>query len=154
MTPELTHQQAATILTTVWEAQNTVEKLQWQQQVDRDMEEPKERRQEAEEVDRLRQEVLDREKEEQHKEERKKNKSKFIPIPQRGVPTMPPIIISTIATWCMDKGNYIPLWYFTNAGLDDTDEPPHQIHSYALLFSLFLRFLYTADPPLCTSTLM
>ena len=32
------------------------------------------------------------------------------------------------------------------------DEPPHQIRSYTLLFSLFLHFLYIADPPLCTST--
>ena len=33
------------------------------------------------------------------------------------------------------------------------DEPPHQIHSYTLLFLLFLRFLYIIDPPLHTSTL-
>ena len=32
------------------------------------------------------------------------------------------------------------------------DEPPHQIHSYTLLFSLFLHFPYITDPPLCTST--
>ena len=31
------------------------------------------------------------------------------------------------------------------------DEPPHQIPSYTLLFSLFLHFPYIADPPLCTS---
>ena len=34
------------------------------------------------------------------------------------------------------------------------DEPPHQICSYTLLFSLFLHFLYITDPPLCTSALM
>ena len=33
------------------------------------------------------------------------------------------------------------------------DEPPHQMCSYTLLFSLFLHFLYIADPPLCTSAL-
>ena len=31
------------------------------------------------------------------------------------------------------------------------DEPPHQIRSYTLLFSLFLHFPYIADPPLHTS---
>ena len=31
------------------------------------------------------------------------------------------------------------------------DEPPHQIRSYTLLFSLFLRFPYITDPPLSTS---
>ena len=48
VTPESTHQQAAAILTTVWEAQNTVEKQQWQQQVDCDVEEAEERREMAE----------------------------------------------------------------------------------------------------------
>ena len=76
----------------------------------------------TEEAERIRQEASDKEKEEQQKEEWKKNKSKFIPIPQRGVPTMPPIIISTIAMQHMDKGNYVPLWYFTNAGLDDASK--------------------------------
>ena len=33
-----------------------------------------------------------------------------------------------------------------------SDEPPHQICSYTLLFLLFLHFLYIVDPPLCTST--
>ena len=35
----------------------------------------------------------------------------------------------------------------------DGDEPPHQIHSYTLLFSLFHYFLYIIDPPLHTPTL-
>ena len=35
--------------------------------------------------------------------------------------------------------------------LSRADEPPHQIRSYTLLFSLFLHFPYIADPPLCTS---
>ena len=34
------------------------------------------------------------------------------------------------------------------------DEPPHQIHSYTLLFLLFLHFPYIANPPLHTSTPM
>ena len=63
---------------------------------------------------------MDKKKEEQHKDERKKNKSKFVPIPARGVPTTPLIIVSALATRRMDKGDYVPLWYFTNSGLDDT----------------------------------
>ena len=35
---------------------------------------------------------------------------------------------------------------------DHVDESPHQIHSYTLLFSLLLYFLYIIDPPLCTLT--
>ena len=119
-TPDLDHHQVATILTTVWGVQNTIKKQQWQDQLDCDATEADERRQEREEIERVRQEELDREKEEQLKDERKKNKSKFVPIPPRGVPTMMLIIISAIATQHMDKGEYVPLWYFTNAGLDNT----------------------------------
>ena len=36
----------------------------------------------------------------------------------------------------------------------DGDEPPHQIHSYTLLFLLFHHFLYIVNPPLCTPALM
>ena len=63
---------------------------------------------------------MDKEREGQWKEERKRNKSKFVPIPHRGVPTLLPIIVSALAMWRMDKGDYFPLWYFTNVGLDDT----------------------------------
>jgi hypothetical protein len=132
VTPDSTHEQAAAILTTVWDAQNAVEKQQWQEQLDRDAAEAEERRQEAEEAERLRQEELDREKDEQRKEERKKNKSKFAPIPPRGVPTMPPIIASTIATRRMDKGDYVPLWYYTNAGLDDASKAFNIVEEDAL----------------------
>ena len=119
VTPESDHHQAAIILTTVWGAQNTVEKQQWQDQLDQDAAEADERRLEREEIERVRQEELDKEKEEQRKDERKRNKSKFVPIPARGVPTTPPIIVSALATRRMDKGDYVPLWYFTNSGLDD-----------------------------------
>ena len=53
VTAESTHQQATVILTMVWEAQNTVERQQWQQQVDCDEEEAKEKRDAAEEMERL-----------------------------------------------------------------------------------------------------
>ena len=119
VTPDSDHGQAAAILTTVWEAQNTIEKQQWQDQIDQDVIEANERRIEREELEKRQQEEVDKEREEQQKEERKRNKSKFVPIPHRGVPTLPPIIVSALAMRRMDKGDYIPLWYFTNAGLDD-----------------------------------
>ena len=51
ITLELDHKQVAAILTTVWEAQNTVEKQQWQNQVDQDMIKADERRIEREELE-------------------------------------------------------------------------------------------------------
>ena len=41
--------------------------------------------------------------------------------------------------------------HFAFSRLSTGDEPPHQILSYTLLFSLFLHFPYIADPPLRTS---
>ena len=49
----------------------------------------------------------------------------------------------------MDKTGCPPL----DQGTEHVDEPPHQIRSYTLLFSLFLHFPYIANPPLHTSTL-
>ena len=62
ITPDLDHHQAAIILTTVWGAQNTVEKQQWQDQLDQDAAEADKRRQEREEIEGIRQEELDKEK--------------------------------------------------------------------------------------------
>lgn len=113
------HAQAAAILTNIWDAQNAIEKQQWQEQSDEDEAEAEARRAEAAEQERLRQEDIEKEKEEQRKEEEKKNAVKYAPIPDRDVPTRPPVIASSIATRKLEKGEYVPLWYFTNAGLDD-----------------------------------
>ena len=48
-----------------------------------------------------------------------------------------------------------PCWrcvkHRTQCIMMSSDEPPHQIRSYTLLFSLFLHFPYITDPPLHTS---
>ena len=65
-------------------------------------------------------------------------------------------------SWCVKDASEwlymqdkLLLWVVSNENIDEDspgDEPPHQICSYTLLFSLFLHFLYIANPPLCTST--
>ena len=45
------------------------------------------------------------------------------------------------------RGGHSTYW----SGASSGNEPPHQIPSYTLLFSLFLYFLYIVDPPLHTS---
>ncbi|KIM73068.1 hypothetical protein PILCRDRAFT_93218 [Piloderma croceum F 1598] len=117
--PTTDHAQAAVVLTNIWNAQNAVERQQWQAQLDQDAAEAEARRDEVEEQERLRQEEIDREKEEQRKEEEKKNAIKYAPIPDRDVPTRPPVIASAVATRRLEKGEYVPLWYYTNAGLED-----------------------------------
>ena len=49
----------------------------------------------------------------------KKNKMKYTPIPKRGVPSRPPIIPAISAVRKMDKGKYVPIWYYTKAGLEN-----------------------------------
>ena len=65
----------------------------------------------------------------------------LIDDPQSGWPWM-----SRWAEWPLQ------LWTLLHPTQNTVDEPPHQICSYTLLFSLFLHFLYIVDPPLCTST--
>ena len=81
------HAQAAAILTNIWNSQNAMEKQQWQEQLDQDAAEMEGRRVEAADLERLRQKDIEKEKEEQCKEEEKKNAIKYTPIPDRDVPT-------------------------------------------------------------------
>ena len=69
ITPNSDHIQAAAILTTVWEVQNTIERQQWLNQSNQDAAEANERREVREEMERMQQEEADKEKEEQQKEE-------------------------------------------------------------------------------------
>jgi hypothetical protein len=114
-----TDAQAATLLATVWRANNTVERQQWQQQQDADALDAEQRRLEVEEARRLREEETAKERDDQRKEELKKYKTKFAPIPARGVPTQPPVIASLYATRRMQKGEFVQLWYYTNRGVEN-----------------------------------
>ena len=116
----LTNEQAVIILRNSWVAANNVEKVQWQRQQEEDQQLAEQRRQfEEEDLARKEQEKVDEE-EAFRKEDRKKNKFKYIPILDRDVPTETPIIPSSYATRKLDKGEYVELWYFTNAGIDDS----------------------------------
>ena len=50
----------------------------------------------------------------------KKNKTKYTPIPKRGVPSRPLIILAISAVQKMDKGEYVLIWYYTKVGLENT----------------------------------
>lgn len=111
--------QAATILCSIWEAANQVEKQQWRDQVLADEEEAEQVSQEAEDPRKLKEEELEKEKvEEQQIGEMEKYKAKHAPIPKRPVPRQQPVIASQYATRRLQKGGYVPLWYWTNKGLE------------------------------------
>ncbi|KAG2350218.1 hypothetical protein BDR05DRAFT_866551, partial [Suillus weaverae] len=111
--------QAIIILRNIWLTGNNTDKAQWQNQVEEDAERHQhlehlhEEEQERQDQDRIDEEEAAR------KEDRKKNKFKYTSIPGLDVPMKPVIIPSAYAIRKLDKGDYVKLWYFTNAGLDD-----------------------------------
>ena len=53
------------------------------------------------------------------REEQKKNKMKFAPIPNRAVSSRPLVLPSLIAIRKLKAHQFCELWYFTNTGLDE-----------------------------------
>ncbi|KAG1908638.1 uncharacterized protein F5891DRAFT_1180169 [Suillus fuscotomentosus] len=100
-----TEAQAMQLLRNIWEANNDAVKVLWQQQVDED----RERQEQRQRLDEDEQERLDQvrveEEEAARKEERKKNKHKFIPILQTGIPDEPAITPCSYALKKLDKGD-------------------------------------------------
>ncbi|KAG2088740.1 uncharacterized protein F5147DRAFT_587506 [Suillus discolor] len=114
-----TEEQAVQLLRNIWLANNNLDKRLWQQQLENDREElVHQRRMEEDEQERLKQERINEE-EDTCKEEPKKNKHKYIPIQNSGVPDDPAVTPCSYALCKLDKGEYLELWYFTNSGLDE-----------------------------------
>jgi hypothetical protein len=114
-----THDKAAAILANIWTASNATEKVIWQLQLDADNFLAEAARQQDDEAHALREAEVVKEKEDMQKEERRKNQSKFLPIPDHPVPQHPPVIAAQSASRRMDKGDFVPLWYYTNKGLEN-----------------------------------
>ncbi|KDQ50949.1 hypothetical protein JAAARDRAFT_543284 [Jaapia argillacea MUCL 33604] len=117
--PNTTEEQAIQLLTNFWKAGNDSDRLKWVRQVEQDAEEVAERerlRTEAEATAARAQQV---EVAAARMEEMKKNKSKYLPIPDRDVPTIAPVIAANYAIRRMEQGLYVDMYYYTNAGLRD-----------------------------------
>jgi hypothetical protein len=124
VTGQITHADAAVLLTNVWIAANTVEIFEWEDQLTADLQLQQQQRDEDNELLRLKTAELAKEQDDAKREEIKKHRTKFTPIPARGVPSKAPVIPSHYATRRLDKGDFVPLWYYTNKGLEDA------LHSY------------------------
>ncbi|KAF8444449.1 hypothetical protein L210DRAFT_986303 [Boletus edulis BED1] len=81
---------------------------------------PSSRAEEEERADLLCQQRED-DKEQALKEECKKNKAKFAPIPDVPVPTEPVMVPAHIALRKLKLNQYVKMWYWTNDGLDTAD---------------------------------
>ncbi|KAF8814481.1 hypothetical protein BYT27DRAFT_7082218 [Phlegmacium glaucopus] len=117
--PNTTEDQAIQLLKNIWHAGNEADKVMWQQQNIDDTADLTECHWLQSEADVLRVQGSIDDEESLRKEEMNKNKMKYIPIPNRDVLTIAPVIASNYAIRKMEKGLYVKLWYYTNAGLDE-----------------------------------
>ena len=133
--PKLLKTQKLVKATLVWRASNNLDKQLWADQCQNDL------IAEAEEIlceqDLAEQWaiLLTQEQEALCKEEMKKNKIKYIPIPDQPMPTTMPVFTSNYALKKMEKGLYIELWYYTNKGLDNAMKTSTTVNDDAIVIS-------------------
>lgn len=114
-----TNDQAIELLKGLWAVGNIKDRATWQHQVDDDTAVAADPQQQQEVTEVARAAEFCQEQEAYYKDERKRNKDKYIPIPiDRDVPMQPHNIPATYATRKLNKGHYVELWYFTNDGFD------------------------------------
>ena len=83
---------AATQLADMWNTINTAEQARYQIQFRQEEEDNEQRLRVLQEARDLQDREDAKEKQEQANEERKKNKAKYMPVPQRGIPTQLPVL--------------------------------------------------------------
>jgi hypothetical protein len=130
---DVTEEQAIIFLRNVWSAGNEADKASWLLQVQEDEASLADRLRAQVEAEGLRAQAEIEEADLLRKDEVKKNKSKYIPIPDRDVPTVARVIASNYAVRKMDKGLYVELWYYTNAGLDEALRNSNSVDDEAMV---------------------
>ncbi|KAI5987014.1 hypothetical protein EDD15DRAFT_2139280, partial [Pisolithus albus] len=124
--------QAARILGTLWDIQNTKDVQRWnarkeeEAQIARDLAD-----QAAAELVQKQCRLRDEE-DAALAEEHKKNKAKYAPVPDVEVPHGPVNIPAPYATHKLKKGEYCELYFFTNAGLAEADSCSASVDDEAL----------------------
>ncbi|KAG1807163.1 uncharacterized protein BJ212DRAFT_1199279, partial [Suillus subaureus] len=115
---DTTEEQAIQLLRNIWQSNNMSDKHLWQQQEQDDREEHEHiQHMEDDEQEHLNQEQANEE-EDACKEEWK-NKHKYIPNHNLGIPDDPTITPCSYTLYKLEKGEYLELWYFTNDRLDE-----------------------------------
>ncbi|KAF6740965.1 hypothetical protein DFP72DRAFT_1123256 [Ephemerocybe angulata] len=114
----LTEGEAVNTLKGSWEAQNAIAKARWDQQEIERLEIEAEEARRAEEAAQLRKAAELEEAEAALKEERKKNRAKYLPVSAGvGMPDRPTVRFPSSVLQKLRKGDYVDLWYATDAGL-------------------------------------
>ena len=110
--PNVTEAQAIQLLKDLWTAGNEADKVSWQLQIGEDEAARLLQLRIQSEADDLRAQAEVDEAETLRKDELKRNKSKYLPIPDRDVPTVASVIASSYAVGKVEKGLYVELWYY------------------------------------------
>ncbi|KIJ06741.1 hypothetical protein PAXINDRAFT_91553 [Paxillus involutus ATCC 200175] len=108
-------------LQALWTLSNDQAKQRWDARLEQEAQEAREAQRAAAEEENLRECALEEEQDLAKQEERKKNKIKFIPVPDISVPTESIVIPSSYALTKLRKAEYCELYYFTNRGLTDAE---------------------------------
>jgi hypothetical protein len=117
-----TDAEAAAILRNLWRFNNTKAIEAWDRQREAETEARcQQEEQEEQEEERLRAR-REAEEEEAKQEERKKYKSKFAPISDRPLPSTALLLPSQHTLNKLRKGDYVPLYNFTNKGIHEAEE--------------------------------
>jgi len=111
----LTEVQAADSLRSLWTIDNNHRKAVWQQKQREAADAADAAQERADELKRQ----CDDEDAQFLREERKKNKSKFAPVPDRPVSSCPLILPSLVAVRKLKAHQFCKLWYFSNIGLKE-----------------------------------
>jgi hypothetical protein len=127
--------QATHILLNFWQATNNLEKQKWNDQVANDRAEADEQRGQHDAAQLQQDLQAAQERDAAHREEVKRNRAKYIAVPDRPVPAINPVIASNYATKKLGAGAYLELWYFTNEGLEDALNSHQSVDDSAMVLS-------------------
>ena len=117
-----TDQEAVEILRSLWTIHHARNIENWENQCEASAEEERQRCEQAEQAEEQQRVLQLEEEEEAKKEEKKKYKNKFALIPDRPLPSTALLLPLQHALTKLRKGDYIPLYLFTNKGIREAEE--------------------------------
>jgi hypothetical protein len=130
----ITHEQAAQRLTTIWGAQNAIDREEWDAQQEDIAEVARLEQEQRQQLEEEQQRAREEEQELAQQEERKKNRNKFLPYNKVPIANAIPKLPSPLAIRKLKKGDYVEMYYFTNKGLAEAEASSRSVDDEA--FSL------------------
>ena len=117
-----TNAQAATLLRNIWDFNNNKAIETWDQRRAEEIEAQQENRERLEQEEKRTHLLREQEEEQAKLEEHKKYKTKFTPIPDRPLPPTSLLLPLQHALNKLCKGDYVPLFFFTNKDIREAEE--------------------------------